>query len=216
MQDLVEWSIHIATQCLGAAGLERRWRHVQAVGARAHQLCFAVADDEQDVLIAAAWLHDVGYAPTIAHTGLHSLDGARYLDTVGLPRRVTALVAHHTGARFEAARRGLAADLDAYEREDGPLADALTTADLTIGPSGQPVSAQERIAEILTRYAPDSPVHQAIAEGRQLLLAAVERVDALVRHPETGASVTAGRGPAAIGADSGGVGSVDSAGRKRT
>ncbi|MEV6968850.1 HD domain-containing protein [Hamadaea sp. NPDC051192] len=216
MQNLVAWSIHVATRCLGSAGLEQRWRHVQAVGARAHQLRFAVADDEQDVLIAAAWLHDVGYAPTIAHTGLHSLDGARYLDTVGLPRRVTALVAHHTGARFEAARRGLVAELEAYEREDGPLADALATADLTVGPSGQSVSAQERIAEILTRYPPDSPVHQAVAEGRQLLLAAVGRVDARVCFSETSASVSAGGGPASVEGDGGGVESLDSAGRKRT
>lgn len=185
MQDLVAWSIHVATQCLADAGLEQRWRHVQAVGARAQQLRCAVADDEQDLLVAAAWLHDVGYAPTIAHTGLHSLDGARYLDTVvGLPRRVIALVAHHTGARFEAARRGLAAELEAYEREEGPVADALTAADLTTSPAGHPVSAQERIAEIFTRYAPNSPVHQAIAEAKHLLLAEVGRVDARVRDAQ--------------------------------
>jgi hypothetical protein len=31
--------------------------------------------------VAAAWLHDIGYAPAIAEsgTGFHPLDGARYL-----------------------------------------------------------------------------------------------------------------------------------------
>ncbi|HEX3192303.1 MAG TPA: hypothetical protein VHS30_21235 [Streptosporangiaceae bacterium] len=28
---------------------------------------------------AAAWLRDIGYTPGLAVTGLHALDGARYL-----------------------------------------------------------------------------------------------------------------------------------------
>ena len=31
------------------------------------------------MLEAAAWLPDIGYAPGLAVTGLHALDGARYL-----------------------------------------------------------------------------------------------------------------------------------------
>jgi HD domain len=196
MRDLVAWSVDIATDCLADAGLGQRWQHVQAVGVRAHQLRCTVADDGQDVLVAAAWLHDIGYAPKVAHSGLHSLDGARYLDRLGLPHRVCALVAHHTGARFEAAQRGLTTELAAYEREHGPVADALTAADLTTSPTGQLVSAEERIREILTRYPPASAVHQAITAARDFLLDTERRVTTAASRP-TGPLTAEGHRPPA-------------------
>jgi putative nucleotidyltransferase with HDIG domain len=58
--------------------LPRRWAHVQGVAARAHSLAPVLGADA-DLLEAAAWLHDIGYAPGLADTGLHALDGARYL-----------------------------------------------------------------------------------------------------------------------------------------
>ena len=33
-------------------------------------------------MTAAAWLHDIGYAPAVDDTGFHPLDGARYLRDV--------------------------------------------------------------------------------------------------------------------------------------
>jgi hypothetical protein len=75
-----------------AAALPRRWSHVEAVGLRAARLGSALLiEDDSDVLTAAAWLHDVGYAPAIAVTGFHPLDGARWLRSVGFDARVTAL-----------------------------------------------------------------------------------------------------------------------------
>jgi hypothetical protein len=57
--------------------LPRRWAHVQAWlrGDAAWRLFSADAD----LLEVAAWLHDIGYAPGLVITGLHALDGARYL-----------------------------------------------------------------------------------------------------------------------------------------
>ena len=40
-----------------------------------------------DDLVAAAWLHDIGYAPELVETGFHPLDGARYLRREGLMNR---------------------------------------------------------------------------------------------------------------------------------
>ena len=51
--------------------------HVQGVAARAGNLASVLGADA-DLLEAAAWLHDIGYAPGLAVTGLHALDGARY------------------------------------------------------------------------------------------------------------------------------------------
>ena len=48
----------------------------------------------------------------LVSTGMHALDGARYLQARGWPLRLTALIAHHSGARFEAAERGLTGQLD--------------------------------------------------------------------------------------------------------
>ena len=57
-----------------------------------------------DLLETAAWLHDVGYAPDLAVTGLHQLDGARYLrDAEYADAMLCRLVAHHSCAIIEAA-----------------------------------------------------------------------------------------------------------------
>ena len=60
-----------------------------------------------DPVVAAAWLHDVGYSPALQDTGLHALDGAVFLAGRGVEPLVVSLVAFHTGAEFEAEERGL-------------------------------------------------------------------------------------------------------------
>jgi S-adenosyl methyltransferase/HD domain len=74
--------------------------------------------DNYALLEAAAWLHDIGYLPELAGTGLHALDGARYLRDVqhALPM-LCRLVAHHSCAVIEAEERDLA---DALRREFEP------------------------------------------------------------------------------------------------
>jgi hypothetical protein len=114
------------------------------------------------VLLVAAWLHDLGYAPALSRTGFHPVDGAQFLEASDIDRRVVCLVAHHSGAAFEAAERGLTYKLAAYVYEVGPVMDALTCADMTVGPQGQRVTVEERIAEILDRYPESDPVHRAI------------------------------------------------------
>jgi len=83
-----------------AASLPRRWTHVKAVAAKAHRLGSVVVPVDRDLLTAAAWLHDVGYAPGIVDTGFHPLDGARWLVRQGFPARLAALVAHHSCALY--------------------------------------------------------------------------------------------------------------------
>lgn len=156
--------------------LGNRWLHTQAVAARAQEISAAVPLEDRELLVAAAWLHDLGYAPELQETGFHPLDGARYLESLGAPRRLVCLVAHHSGAVFEAEQRDLAAALAQYEREDGPVLDALICADMTTGPAGQSFDFDERMDEILVRYAPGSEVHTSITNARPYLGAAVERV----------------------------------------
>jgi putative nucleotidyltransferase with HDIG domain len=132
-----------------------RWRHTAGVAARAAEIAGPLGLDE-DLLVAAAWLHDIGYAPETVVTGFHPLDGARYLTGRCWPAPVAGLVAQHSGARFVAAARGLAAELAAFPDGGGPLSDALTYADQTVGPCGDPVTVAQRRAEMLRRRGPAS------------------------------------------------------------
>jgi hypothetical protein len=170
--ELPSWAEQQAAAFL--AGLGDRWSHVQGVAAQAHRASAALPPEDRPYLIAAAWLHDVGYAPRLNRLGFHPLDGARYVRQQG-QERLASLVAYHSGARFEAEERGLVEELAEFAPEDGPLLDALAYADMTTGPAGQPVDLEERLAEILERYPTDDPVHRAVRRSHRVLREAVER-----------------------------------------
>ena len=77
-----------------------RFAHSQGVARRAQLLTFTVEPNRARLLVAAAWLHDIGYAPGLCDTGFHPLDGARHLRAIGWPPAIYNLVAHHSGARL--------------------------------------------------------------------------------------------------------------------
>ncbi len=157
--------------------LARRWSHVQAVAARAVGLAPAVggSGDERNLLVVAAWWHDLGYAPALRDTGAHQIDGARYLASQGYPPRLVGLVAHHSAAECEAAQRGLVSELAMWPREDSAVADALWMADMTTGPAGQELAYEDRLSEILTRYERDSIVGRAMVAAEPAIRAAIDR-----------------------------------------
>lgn len=168
------WAESLARRQLES--VPNRWRHTQSVAAQARNASLTVQAEEHSLLEAAAWLHDIGYGPRIADTGFHPLDGARYLERYAAPQRLINLVANHSCARFEADQRGMLPELSSYELEIGPVADALIWADMTTGPTGQTVTVEDRLAEILRRYDADNPVHRAIEEASGDIVAAVRRV----------------------------------------
>jgi putative nucleotidyltransferase with HDIG domain len=92
--------------------LPRRWAHVQGVAAQAERVALGLGI-LPNALVAAAWLHDIGYAPAVKDTGFHPLDGARYLHRLSLDGEVVRLVAHHSCAMLQAAERGLDRELAA-------------------------------------------------------------------------------------------------------
>ena len=63
--------------------LGRRWRHSEAVAGVARELARLLAPDDAEVLVASAYLHDVGYAPELVISGFHPLDGARHVLALG-------------------------------------------------------------------------------------------------------------------------------------
>lgn len=174
--DGLRWARELAGRLL-AEPLPRRWAHSQGVGRAAEAVAYIVGDDAE-VLVRAAWLHDIGYAPDLAKTGFHPLDGARYLrDVERADVRLCRLVANHTGALVEARERGLAAELAVeFPPVGGLLADALAFCDLTTSPDGAAVTVQDRLAEIATRYGAESLVGRCIAESTAAFLSSSRRV----------------------------------------
>jgi hypothetical protein len=157
--------------------LPRRWAHVQGVAARARSIAPALGPDAA-LLEAAAWLHDIGYLPELATTGLHQLDGARYLrDVQHAEPMLCRLVAHHSCAVIEAEERGLAGIL-CHEFEPAPhcLANALTFCDMTTSPDGAPVRVDRRLAEIHNRYGSEHPVSRSIHRATPMILDAVDHL----------------------------------------
>jgi hypothetical protein len=157
--------------------LPRRWAHTQGVAAQARRLTPILGRDA-GLLTAAAWLHDIGYAPDLIDTGFHPLDGARYLsDTTQASDMLCRLVAHHSCALIEAAERGLADQLSREFKPARPdLTDALIYCDMTTGPDGQHMPVEQRLAEIRARYGPDHPVSRALTRSTSLLTGAVDRI----------------------------------------
>ncbi len=176
----VEQASKVASEYL--SGLGRRWEHVRAVGELAESLSAAGAIAVE--VVSAAWLHDVGYAEELSTTGLHALDGAAFLTAEGAPAEVVALVAHHTGAAFEAEERGLSTQLAAMPVAASDDLDVLTLLDLVTAPDGSATDPETRIDEILGRYPASSPVHRAVSRSRAELLAAAERARGRLGLPD--------------------------------
>ena len=159
--ELTQWASKTAESFL--RGLEPRWTHVQAVAKLADSIGTAFGEDH-GVLVAAAYLHDIGYSQQLSLTGFHPLDGARFVREQG-EERVARLVAHHSGARHEARIRGLNDFEDEFPYDATSLDQALTYCDLTTSPKGERIRLEERVAEIQSRYGADHEVARAIGLG---------------------------------------------------
>jgi hypothetical protein len=162
-----------------AAELPRRWRHVRSVARRARwagkQL--SLSDD----LVAAAWLHDIGYAPELVDTGFHPLDGARYLRRIGIDGQVVSLVAYHSCAEIEAEVRGLGGVLASeFGPGDALLSDALLYCDMTTGPGGDYVRPADRLVEIRGRYGPGHEVTRFVERAASEILTTAGRIEEML------------------------------------
>jgi putative nucleotidyltransferase with HDIG domain len=175
MKNQAPWAERLARKLLEDP-LPRRWAHVQGVAAQARSLAPMLGDDA-DLLEAAAYLHDIGYAPDLAKTGFHPLDGARYLRDVehAIPR-LCSLVAQHSCADIEAEERGLVDELSREFPHANPmLEDALAYCDMTTTPTGHAVSVEDRLSEIVDRYGPSNIVTRFIRRAQPELVSSVIR-----------------------------------------
>lgn len=188
---LADWARAEAGRLLAGA-LPQRWAHSHGVARQAARVAHALPERDRPVLIAAAWLHDIGYAPAVAVTGFHQLDGACHLAARRVPPRVCALVAHHSGAEAVAELVGLADRLAEFPDERGPCRDALWYCDMTTGPDGSPVTFAERMRELRARRGPGDVVVQALRRNGLERAAAVHRTEHRLLTARTAASEEAG------------------------
>lgn len=174
LMSLTSWAAPEAERLLSPLG--NRWLHVQQVAQQARWVAARVLAGDRDLLVAAAYLHDIGYAPSLAATGFHPLDGARWIRDSGPGGRLGRLVAHHSCAIHEARLRGLDETLLAeFEPEDSATYDALVFCDMTTGPTGATVLFEDRIHEIRQRYGPDHAVTVALESAYPSLAACCAR-----------------------------------------
>lgn len=70
-ESLVHWSADRAASLLSPLG--NCWLHVQGVVERARQIGEAFNANDHCCLIAAAYLHDIGYTPALRQIGFHPI-----------------------------------------------------------------------------------------------------------------------------------------------
>jgi len=169
---MVEWAAEQARSLLPPLG--NRWLHVQGVVEAAQWVGQAFDEENAAHLLAAAYLHDLGYAPALQKTGFHPLDSACYVRSCGY-ERLACLVAHHSEARFEAQLRDFGLGLNTFPRERSAVADALTFCDMTTSPTGRPISFKERATDIFRRYSEADIVAQALRRAMPYICLAIGR-----------------------------------------
>jgi HD domain len=169
---LVSWAAEQAASLLAPLG--DRWLHVQGVVEAARWVGEVLNEEDRSYLIAASYVHDIGYAPSLIKTGFHPLDGAQYLRSLG-HERLACLVAHHSEARFEAQLRGYMYELNAFPRERSATADALAYCDSTTGPMGERVSLKERACDVYSRYGETDVVTRAFHQAMPYFSLAIAR-----------------------------------------
>ena len=69
------------------SGDAERLAHSAAVAHRAEFLAAGVTPRRRPVLVAAAWLHDIGYSAAVQQTTFHPVDGAAISAGAGGARR---------------------------------------------------------------------------------------------------------------------------------
>jgi putative nucleotidyltransferase with HDIG domain len=155
----------------------RRYAHLLGSYERSKIARPLFTEADAAVLAVASLVHDIGYSNSAVDTGLHALDGAKFLAKLNFPKRVCNLVAHHSCAYREAELRGISSNMSEWEDERTPLRDALWWVDMTTSPDGKVVSFDMRVTEIRDRYGPGELVTRFIQRAEPELQAAVDRTE---------------------------------------
>jgi hypothetical protein len=155
--------------------------HASRTARRAAELAQRIPGTRATDVMAAAWLHDIGYAAPLKRTGFHPLDGALFLMGEDWPERIVRLVAHHSLAALEAPFYGVGHHLGVIEVVTGIDADILTSADLSAGVGNPVPTAQSRLEAMRLADEEIGLVPDDVRETRYAgLRAAHARIESLI------------------------------------
>lgn len=136
----------------------------------------SLTNEEAALLVVAATVHDIGYAPSVARTGFHPLDGAVHLRSLGWSPWLGRLVANHSCALVTAPDQLTPRVRTEFPPVPGLLPDSLTYSDMHSSPRGEVIAAEVRLADIAARHADPREAARAV----QLRLALARVGDALL------------------------------------
>lgn len=132
---------------------------------------------DEIVAYCAALVHDIGYLEPLQRTGFHPVDGAEYLSANGYGR-LAELIIGHSSSPEEAELR----QIPGVHAADEPIAELLSYWDMQVGPSGELMSYEERLADILTRHGEHSVVGRANLRAAPRIRELIARVDRLLQR----------------------------------
>ncbi len=135
-----------------------RVKHVLEIATRVRESATALLLPLQEVEMAecAALLHDIGYWKPIALTGFHPADGANFLKEQGRHDLASMIIGHSCSPE-----EGELLGYSGIQQDQRITSKLITYWDVQIKQGGEAVSYQERLADILQRYGPDSLVGRA-------------------------------------------------------
>lgn len=172
MIDVARWRMLVLETCREMPALLPH-SAVAALRARDYATRLDLPADDQDLCEVAALTHDIGKTPALNQLGFHPLDGAAYALARGEPR-LAGLIAHHSGARYEAAILGLTIP---YPHETSVVQRIITVVDGTTTQQGIVVSICERQRDVIARHGATSVAAKAMDLFRSELEDAVRQLE---------------------------------------
>ena len=148
------------------AGRAADTAHAETAARQAEAAAVALRRPKPEMLVAAAHLHDVGRAPSLARTGFAPVDAAMDLMAMGWPDPVVSLVAHQMQARLIAPVVGAGPEIALISRIQGWPADILDYAILTTDPEGGLRSVDDGLAAVRREQEADARIPARIADER--------------------------------------------------
>lgn len=117
-----------------------------------------VPDEWKPDLLNACYLHDIGYSPKLNQYDFHPLDGAIFVREKGFSKSVVAAVLFHSCA-YETVKETRPDLLPIYEEknmdldeQDRTFIDLVTYCDLHTSPTGQRITLEKRVQDVVERY----------------------------------------------------------------
>jgi predicted hydrolase (HD superfamily) len=132
-----------------------------------------LTEDFKHKCVIAGYLHDIGYARSIAINQFHQYDGFQFLLQLGVNIDICHVALLHSYAYWDAAERrpDMIHHYDGLKLSDEAnlMIKIVSYADIRTSPNGDRVDVDTRITEIGTRYGKDHPIYLNMLNIRPLI-----------------------------------------------